>query len=189
MCRSPFRGDEERGRRPAGVWLGGGDLAESMAIWIASLAPWTSWITLTVDDDKAAKLQHRSDVADVRLTEDWLGGQFRWWVTAVNRDLANGRRDYKSRWGHSLFSYVGMFDYGDRLGRLHLHLLATRFPWEVGNRLWFDRLGYIKTEPVGSTDLLDRSRYLGKYMARKNRTPDFIWLQRREWDWRKVVLT
>lgn len=152
------------------------------------LADWTGWFTFTVDDEKAAKLQHRAKVSDVRLTEEWLGGQFRWWISEVNRKLYNGRKDYGDKWGHSLFSYVACFDYGDRLGRLHLHALATRFPWEAGEAipLWYDRIGFVKIEPVG--DVCSRATYLSKYCVRKRKGPDFLWLQRRGWEVTRVCM-
>lgn len=179
-----------------------------MSLWIASLAGWTSWLTFTVDDDKAARLQNslwtdaeralfnrrnRTPEAQsfraahpVTLSEDWLGGQFRWWVAAYNRWANNGMLGYKRRWGHSLFSYAAAFDYGDRLGRLHLHALTTFVDWREAAQLWRDRVGSLDFEPVG--DVLGRSRYLADYMVRRRRSLDFLWLQARQWDFARVKL-
>lgn len=175
--------------------------ADSLALWIGSLAPWTSWLTFTVDDDKAARLQNslwtdaerdlfkRSNKSPeavmfraahpVTLNEDWLGGQFRWWVAAYNRWANNGMLGYKRRWGHSLFSYACAFDYGDRSGRLHAHALTTFIDWPAAAQLWRDRIGSFDFEPVG--DVIGRAKYLAGYMVRRGRSLDFLWLQRRDW--------
>jgi hypothetical protein len=122
--------------------------AESMAEFVALLAEWKTFLTLTCA--RSTKLQYAEKLFN-RL------------VFELNRQCVGGHYKRKVK-GESYFSYVASFEYQHR-NVIHIHILVDK-PIDVDlvHLLWKKWAGTAHIEHVRSPD--DASRYVTKISYR-----------------------
>lgn len=124
------------------------ELTEAWADWVAGVANWRTFITLTFENEKTP---------DVALS------LFKWWVR-INNEYVFGKR-YTRAVGHSYYSYlVG----AERQKRdvLHFHVLVDKpIHYSLTHEAWGDRCGFAWIDG----DLKDREKvinYVCKYVMK-----------------------
>jgi hypothetical protein len=121
--------------------------ADAYASWLAKLADWKIFITLTFKDPTSG------DVAN------W---QFRRLLQVLNKD-AFGKR-YVRKVGHSYFSYAVATEY-QRRDVIHFHALADKpINMNVVHSYWNHAAGWAWIEPVKNLDQV--TSYCSKYCVK-----------------------
>lgn len=144
-CVSDLAANNERGWESLEVRK---ILATELTGWVAGLANWTTFVTLTFKENRFP------DVA-------WA--LYRWFVS-TNNVHAFGRH-YTRKVGHSYFSYAVGMEYQTR-DVVHFHLLVDKpLDFNYVHATWGDRCGYAWID----TDLKDKDRvisYVCKYVLK-----------------------
>jgi len=95
------------------------------ANFVSSLASWTTFITLTFEDEK---------------TPDVANSLFKWWLRENNKFVFGDR--YTRICGHSYFSYAVGMEYQTR-DVVHFHLLIDKpINYSLTHHLWGERCGF-----------------------------------------------
>lgn len=117
--------------------------------WIATLAPWKSFLTLTVANEHSC-------------SRDTLYLRWRSLVQILNRDLYGNH--YTRIVGHCYFSYVIGFEYM-KSNAVHLHALVDKpINFDLVHRVWNKMSGFAYIKPV--YDQQGAAFYLCKYVVK-----------------------
>ncbi len=134
-------------------------LRDTYAKWLATLAPWSLFVTLTFREDR---------------TEDVARGLFRRLVRVLNEE-AFGKR-YQRIVKHSYFSYVLAMEYQLR-EVVHLHFIADRpLHFRLLHDVWNVWAGFALTEIIRDPE--GALKYVSKYVV-KAEHPE-IWVAKKQ---------
>lgn len=124
-----------------------GYLRKEWVEFVGSLANWTTFVTLTFEEEKYP------DVA-------W--SLFRWWVR-LNNEYVFGKH-YTRTVGHSYFSYVVGIE-SQKRDVLHFHVLVDKpIKYALTHEAWGDRCGYAWID--GEINKEKTVEYLCKYVTK-----------------------
>jgi hypothetical protein len=134
---------------------------DAYGVWIASLAPWTHFVTLThrlpdsSDANRARRYTRVGFARHRRLVRDWFHGEVR-------------PRDAGARWWSELELHAS--------GIPHEHgllALAERAPALSMRQAWWDLAGYARVDAIN--DSLAVARYVAKYTGKAAAWSPCVW--------------
>ena len=119
--------------------------------WVCKFAPWTSFVTLTFDNDHQT---HR----------DGMEKRWRSLVQFLNRDLYG--KHYVRMVGHSYFSYVAGFEY-TKNNAIHMHAVIDKpIAFSALHRYWNYMSGFAQIQTTHDRE--GAVGYLTKYVLKEN---------------------
>lgn len=137
------------------------DVLEAYGIWIAGLAPWTHFVTLThrlPDSSDANRARNYTRVGlsrHRRLVRQWFHGEVR-------------PRDAGARWWSELELH--------ETGIPHEHGLLAVGPAAPAlsmRQAWWDLAGYARVDPINDSEAV--ARYVAKYAGKKAAWAPCVW--------------
>jgi len=140
---------------PSDAWggkVGREVLREQMGEWLAGVAPWTNFTTLTFSDE----------INPHGVSEEVGMKRWAWLLRELNRELFGKR--YMRKVGGSYFSYALANEFQVREA-LHFHVLTDRpIHYTKVHRLWEDYAGFAWIEQIRDREAV--AYYVSKYMCK-----------------------